>query len=261
MANVWYRRAGCASRTLRRWSSGRPGAQGLFPDTTQQSYGMGWVISTTRAAPCSPTAGDGRAARPRPARPRKEARLAILSNLHQTPDERRPVFTLLESVLDLPRKRDWNAIHQAAVGRRRADAAEKLKRQLARRRHAHPVTRAGRLRRTYEHPALGTVRLRLLQGASSLSFGTMRRPWSISTTTPSPSPRAARRADVVFDLDRTGAVTRFAITGNFNVTFTRNKAHERATSPRAFALVATGSRTVIPHRAYAQHALNVPGPE
>jgi len=115
---------------------------------------MGWVILDHRGCACSPTAGDGRAARPRLLVP-KEARPGILSNLHQTPMNAALSFTLLESVLDLPRKRDWNAIHQAAVGRRRADAAEKLKRQLAAPARHHPVTRAGRLRRHLRAPRSG----------------------------------------------------------------------------------------------------------
>ncbi len=129
-------------------------------------------------------------------------------------------------MLDLPNKRDWNALHQAVRQRRLAAQAEKQRQRLARRKHGTtPSRELAAYAGTYEHPALGKVRLRLQRGALVWEWRNEREALEhFHYDTFTLSSELAGEAEVVFALDERARVQRFHVSGNFNVDFVRSKA-------------------------------------
>jgi CubicO group peptidase (beta-lactamase class C family) len=198
----------------------------LFPDTVQSSYAMAWVVLDHRGLKLLAHGGELDGQRTQILLvPEKKLGLAVLSNLHQTPMNAALAFTLVEEVLDLPRKRDWNALHQSVRKRRVAEQAEKRKEHLARRKHGTtPSRELAAYAGVYEHPAFGKVTLRLDRGGLVWEWRDEREPLlHFHYDTFALSSELAGDAEVVFTLDDRGAVRRFHITGNFNVDFTRSK--------------------------------------
>ena len=199
----------------------------LFPDTVQTSYAMGWVVLDHKGLGLLAHGGalDGQRVQVLLV-PRKKLGVAVLSNLHQTPMNIALAFTLLEAVLDLPGKRDWNALHQAAHKRRLTERAEKHRERLARRKHGTtPSRELAAYAGTYEHPAFGKIDLRLERGRLVWEYRDERAPLQhFHYDTFAVTSELAGEADLVFSLDRAGAVKRIHIGGHFNVDFTRSKA-------------------------------------
>jgi CubicO group peptidase (beta-lactamase class C family) len=195
--------------------------RGLFPDTVQISYGMGWVIHDHRGIRLVAHGGaiDGFRAQITLA-PEKKLGLVVLSNLHQTSMNMALSSTLLDLLLDLP-KRDWHALHRATLQRLRAAAAEKEKEREARRKHGtRPARELAAYAGSYEHPAYGTARIELKNGALVWRWRqdeTTLTHFHYDTFTLSSD--LAGDADVTFALNRAGAVERFTITGNLNIEF------------------------------------------
>jgi CubicO group peptidase (beta-lactamase class C family) len=198
----------------------------LFPDTVQSSYAMAWVVLDHQGQGLLAHGGalDGQRAQVILV-PRRKFGLAVLSNLHQTPMNAALAFTLMDAVLDLPRKRDWNALHRAVRERRLAEMAEKRKERLARQKHGTtPSRELAAYAGAYEHPAFGKVNLRLQRGRLVWEYRDEREPLThFHHDTFALSSELAGDADLVFALDRRGAVSRFHVSGNFNVDFTRSK--------------------------------------
>jgi hypothetical protein len=204
-----------------------PADRALFPDTNQQSYAMGWVVLDHRGLGLLAHGGamDGQRAQILLV-PEKKLGLAVLSNLHQTPMNAALAFTLLEMALDLPRKRDWNAIHKLALERRSKEAAEKQQQRLARRRHGtRPSHELAAYVGTYEHLAFGTIQIKLTRGKLAWCYRDDELPLEhFHHDTFTVSGELPGEADVVFDLDTKGAVRQFSIMGNFNVIFRKKVA-------------------------------------
>jgi CubicO group peptidase (beta-lactamase class C family) len=198
----------------------------LFPDTVQTNYAMGWVVLDHRGLRLLAHGGELDGQRTQIILvPEKKLGLAVLSNLHQTPMNLALAFTLLESVLDLPRKRDWNALHQAARMRRAAELAQKQKQRLARRKHdTKPSRELAAYAGAYEHPAFEKVVLSVVRGRLVWEWRGEREPLEhFHYDTFTLSSELVGEADLVFSLDRTGAVKRFHISGHFNLDFVRSK--------------------------------------
>jgi CubicO group peptidase (beta-lactamase class C family) len=199
----------------------------LFPDTVQQSYAMAWVVLDHKGLRLLAHGGavDGQRAQIILV-PEKKLGVAMLSNLDETPMNVALAFTVLEAALDLPDRRDWHALHQAARKRRAADRVEKHRQRLARRHHdTTPSRELAAYAGTYEHPAYGRVKLRVVRGQLAWEWRGEREPvrhFHYDTFTL--SSELAGEAELVFSLDRTGAVNRFHITGHFDLDFTRCEA-------------------------------------
>jgi CubicO group peptidase (beta-lactamase class C family) len=198
----------------------------LFPDTVQSSYAMAWVVLDHKGLGLLAHGGalDGQRAQVLLV-PQKKLGIAVLSNLHQTPMNAALAFTLLEVVLELPRKRDWNAIHLADHKRRLAEMAQKRRERLARRKHGTtPSRELAAYAGTYEHPAFGKVELRVERGRLVWAWRDEREPLEhFHYDTFTLSSELAGEAEVVFALDDRGGVRRCHVSGNFNVDFTRSK--------------------------------------
>ncbi|HZV03543.1 MAG TPA: serine hydrolase [Gemmataceae bacterium] len=196
-----------------------------FPQTNQMSYGMGWVIQDHFGHRLLQHAGaiDGFRCHftlvP-------EARLGIvlLCNLHQTRMNIALSNSLLDVLLGL-RKRDWNAIVEAAEDK---DNAEAERKDQEKQRHRHPDTKPSRELAgyigTYQHPAYGTVRIALENGRLIWQW----HQWNATLehyhydTFRLPIEKMGEPL-VVFTLDAKGAVARMKVLGHLDVEFTRSR--------------------------------------
>jgi CubicO group peptidase (beta-lactamase class C family) len=134
----------------------------IHPDTVQMSYGMGWVIQDYRGHRLVSHAGiiDGYRCHLTTA-PDDKLAVVVLANLHRTRLNQALSNALVDRLLGLPAK-DWNAILGAVVRREDADVDRMLlARETARQRDTHPSLPAEAFVGSYEHPAFGTVRVKL----------------------------------------------------------------------------------------------------
>ena len=199
----------------------------LFPDTVQSSYAMAWVVLDHKGRALIAHGGARMASAPRCPGTRSKLGIAVLSNLHQTPMNAALAFTLLEAVLDLPRKRDWNAIHQAdsqaPVGRymgEDANSGRPAAITAPRRRGSWPPMPA-----PTSIPPLG----RSPAGAARPAPLGIARPARAAEATRlrhvHPAERAGQRGRRGLLARQRGAVRRFHVSGNFNVDFSRGARH------------------------------------
>jgi hypothetical protein len=194
-----------------------------FPDTTQMSYGMGWVIQDHRGHLLLSHAGaiDGFRCHLTLV-PAKNLGIAILSNLHQTRLNLALSDSLLDLLLDLPRS-DWNARLLRVVRKDAAAAEERERQRLSHRHHGtHPSRELSAYTGRYQHPAYGTVRVTLEQGTlvwrwndfnaalDHFHYDTYTLPIEIMGY-----------PQVVFRLDADGSVKWMKVLGNMGVEFRR----------------------------------------
>jgi CubicO group peptidase (beta-lactamase class C family) len=140
-------------------------ARAMNPETTQMSYGMGWVIQDYRGHRLLFHAGliDGFRAYLVLA-PDAQLGLVLLNNLHQTWMNLAVANNLVDLFLGLPRK-DWNAYVAAQVQQQAAEAATALKEREAKRHHGtRPSRELAAYTGLYEEPAYGTARVSLENG-------------------------------------------------------------------------------------------------
>src|SRR5579884_3844159 len=136
-----------------------------FPETNQMSYGMGWVIQDHFGHRLLQHAGaiDGFRCHFTLV-PKSRLGIVLLCNLHQTRMNIALSNSLLEMLLGLP-PRDWNTLVAEAE---RKDEAEAKQKEQDRRKRRRPDTRPSRelagYSGAYEHPAYGTVHIRLEAG-------------------------------------------------------------------------------------------------
>jgi len=136
-----------------------------FPETTQLSYGLGWVIQDHFGHRLLQHAGaiDGFRCHFTLV-PKSRLGIVLLCNLHQTRMNIALSNSLLEMLLGLP-PRDWNTLVAEAE---RKDEAEAKQKEQDRRKRRRPDTRPSRelagYSGAYEHPAYGTVHIRLEAG-------------------------------------------------------------------------------------------------
>jgi CubicO group peptidase (beta-lactamase class C family) len=196
-----------------------------FPETTQMSYGMGWVIQDHFGHRLLQHAGaiDGFRCHFTLV-PKARLGIVLLCNLHQTRMNIALSNSLLEMLLGLP-KRDWNTIVGKAEDKDEAEAARKEQEKQKRR---HPDTKPSRevagYTGTYHHPAYGTVRVALEDGRLVWQWnrwnGALEHYHYDTFTLP------IEKMDnplVVFTLDAKGAVARMKVLGHLDVEFTRSR--------------------------------------
>jgi CubicO group peptidase (beta-lactamase class C family) len=193
----------------------------LHPDTSQMSYGMGWVIHDYRGQKLVAHAGaiDGFRVHFTLV-PRSRLGIVILANMHQTRMNLALTNGLVDLLLGLPRK-DWNGLLGGVVRRAQARAAEAGKARLAGRRHGtRPSLELAAYVGKYEHPAYGTVQVTLERGQLVWAWNAFRGPlehFHFDTFTVSLDPIGT--VQVLFTLGPGGSLETMRTTGALNVEF------------------------------------------
>jgi CubicO group peptidase (beta-lactamase class C family) len=133
--------------------------------TNQISYGMAWVVQDYRGVKLVSHAGtiDGFRAHLTMV-PSERLGLVLLNNRDKTQLNLALSNTLLEHLLDLPR-RDWNAHIRGALEREAERIEERAKERLAKRKvGTKPSLEAAAYAGEYDHPAYGRVRIEADKG-------------------------------------------------------------------------------------------------
>ena len=149
----------------------------LHPEAVQMSYGMGWVPEDYRGVGLCSHAGaiDGFRVQITLV-PKEKIGIVILANLHFTRMDLALSNSLVDILLGLPR-RDWNALLGEAVRKDAAAAADKARvREASRKRDTTPSRELAAYAGAYEHPAYGTVRVTLENGALVWTWNRFRTP-------------------------------------------------------------------------------------
>ncbi|MHB1426887.1 MAG: serine hydrolase [Gemmataceae bacterium] len=199
-----------------------------FPETNQMSYGMGWVIRDHFGHRLLQHAGaiDGFRCHFTLV-PKARLGIVLLCNLHQTRMNIALSNSLLDMLLELPhrKQRDWNLIVAKAEREDEMGATRKEREKQARR---HLGTRPSRelagYAGVYEHPAYGTVRVRLENGRLVWLWERFSKPlehYHYDTFTLPIEEMGNPR--VVFTLDAKGSVARMKVLGNMDVEFQRRR--------------------------------------
>ncbi|HVS38408.1 MAG TPA: serine hydrolase, partial [Gemmataceae bacterium] len=137
----------------------------LHPETVQMSYGMGWVLESYRGVGLCSHAGaiDGFRAHITLI-PEKKIGIVLLNNLQNTRMNLALSNSLVDLLLDLPRK-DWNGLFREAVRKDEEAAMGRAREREARRaRDTTPSRELAAYAGVYENPAYGTVRVTLEKG-------------------------------------------------------------------------------------------------
>jgi CubicO group peptidase (beta-lactamase class C family) len=196
-----------------------------FPDTNQMSYGMGWVIQDHFGHRLLQHGGaiDGFRCHFTLV-PKSRLGIVLLCNLHNTRMNIALSNSLLEMLLGLP-ARDWNSIVAKAE---REDVAQAEHKEREKQKRRHPDTRPSRelagYTGAYEHPAYGTVRIRLEDGRLVWQW----QRWSAALDHYHYDTFLLPLEDmdaplVVFTLDAKGAVARMKVLGDMAVEFKRSR--------------------------------------
>lgn len=191
-----------------------------FPQTTQMSYGMGWVIQDHFGHRLLQHAGriDGFRCHFTLV-PKSRLGIALLCNLDHTRMNIALSNSLLQMLLGLP-TRDWNAIVEEADRKDKAEPKQKERRQGDGQRSRELAGYAG----AYQHPAYGTVRITLQGDRLIWNWQT----WSAALehyhydTFRLPIEKMGNPL-VVFTLDAKGAVARMKVQGEIGVEFKRSR--------------------------------------
>jgi CubicO group peptidase (beta-lactamase class C family) len=195
----------------------------IFPQARQMSYGMGWVILQHGGQTMLMHAGaiDGFRAH-LTLIPQRQLGIVLLSNLGQTKMNLALSHSLLDLLLDLPR-RDWTPIIQEVVHKQQRGAAEAERSRRAQRiPNTRPSRDAGAYVGTYEHPAYGTAQVALSPGGLVFHWREFRAPLEHFHYDTFIMPiEIMDNPEVVFTLDDTGAVMRMKVLGNVDVEFRR----------------------------------------
>jgi CubicO group peptidase (beta-lactamase class C family) len=197
--------------------------RGMFPDTKQMSYGMGWVIQDHCGYRILQHAGliDGFRCHFTLV-PKARLGIVLLCNLHRTSMNIALSNGLLERLLKLPH-RDWNAVvAEAQKKHAREVEAEELKQQKQRQLDTQPSRELAGYAGTYEHPAYGTVDVTLKDNALVWRwnrFSAKLKHFHYDTFTLPIEMMGEPR--VVFHLDAKGTVARMKVLGEMNVEFRR----------------------------------------
>ncbi len=137
----------------------------LHTETTQMSYGMAWVVHDYRGEQVLSHGGviDGIRVQLTLV-PKKKIGIAVLCNLHRTYMTQALTNSLLDHLLAAPKK-DWNAHVQTVARKYEEQAAENLKKEIAKRHNdTKPSRELAAYAGNYDHPAYGTVRVALERG-------------------------------------------------------------------------------------------------
>lgn len=196
-----------------------------FPETTQMSYGMGWVVQDHFGQRLLQHAGaiDGFRCHFTLV-PKARLGIVLLCNLHQTRMNIALSNSLLQMLLGL-QKRDWNKIVEKAENK---DNAEGERKEQEKQKRRHPDTKSSRelagYTGTYQHPAYGAVHVSLENGQLVWQWNH----WSAELkhyhydTFTLPIEKMDNPL-VVFTLDAKGAVARMKVLGHVDVEFSRSR--------------------------------------
>jgi CubicO group peptidase (beta-lactamase class C family) len=197
----------------------------MFPGTHQMSYGMGWVIQDHFGHRLLQHAGliDGFRCHFTLV-PKERIGIVLLCNLHQTRMNIALSNALLDVLLGLP-PRDWNAIVSEAERKDQAQSEKKESEDQKRRhRNTHPSRELGGYTGTFEHPAYGTVRITLEEGALVWHWNRFTAPLEHFHYDTFTLPIAIMdEPHVIFTLDERGSVARMKVLGNMDVEFKRSR--------------------------------------
>ena len=138
----------------------------MQPDTVQMSYGMGWVLQDYRGVGLCSHAGAIDGFRVHfTLIPEKKIGIVLLANLQHTRMNQALSNSLVDLLLDLPKK-DWNALGVQAVRKAEAAAADKAREREAHRQpDAAPSLPLRAFAGVYENPAYGEARVTVDKGA------------------------------------------------------------------------------------------------
>jgi CubicO group peptidase (beta-lactamase class C family) len=199
--------------------------RGMFPDTHQMSYGMGWVIQDHCGYRLLQHAGaiDGFRCHFTLV-PQARLGIVLLCNLHQTRMNIALSNGLLGLLLHLP-QRDWNEVVRAAENKEHKAIEKEERAKLARRQpNTHPSRELAGYIGVYEHPAYDTVRITLENGElvwnwnrftaalTHYQYDTFTLPIEIMG-----------EPHVFFALDAEGTVARMKVRGTLDVEFQRKR--------------------------------------
>jgi CubicO group peptidase (beta-lactamase class C family) len=199
----------------------------VFPGTHQMSYGMGWVIQDHFGHRLLQHAGaiDGFRCHFTLV-PKERLGIVLLCNLHRTRMNIALSNSLLDVLLNLPRRdRDWNKIVEDAERKNQAESAKKEREDRKRlHRNTNPSRELAGYTGTYEHPAYGTVRITLEDGKLMWHWNRFMAPLTHYHYDMFTLPIAImEEPHVVFALDERGTVKRMKVLGNMGVEFTRRR--------------------------------------
>ncbi|MDB5311528.1 MAG: serine hydrolase [Gemmataceae bacterium] len=152
-------------------------ARAMNPDTTQLSYGMGWVVSDHRGKLVHAHGGmiDGFRVQIT-LLPGEQLGIAVLNNLHETRMNQAVTNTLIDLYCELS-PRDWNAfflkiVAAAAAARRAAVEA----RDKVRNPNTSPTLAPDGYAGEYDHPAYGKAKVAVDGGKLVLTWSSFRCP-------------------------------------------------------------------------------------
>jgi CubicO group peptidase (beta-lactamase class C family) len=200
--------------------------QALFPDTTQHSYALAWVVWDYAGHRVLSHGGAIDGFRTQLTfLPEEQIGIVTLCNLDQTHLNLALSHTLLDILLDRPR-RDWHAHFRAALAKADAERAEKEREWLAERRPGtRPSREAGAYAGEYDHPAYGRARVTVQPGGLVWKWRDFEGPlkhFHYNTFLLGVEPVGPAR--VVFALDAAGRVARMRVTGpHVEVEFQRSR--------------------------------------
>ncbi|HEY7313002.1 MAG TPA: serine hydrolase [Gemmataceae bacterium] len=196
-----------------------------FPGTHQMSYGMGWVIQDHFGHRLLQHAGaiDGFRCHFTLV-PKERVGIVLLCNLDQTRMNLALSNALLDVLLRLP-PRDWNKIVGEAEHEDQEQAKNK-EREDQKRQHVntHPSRELGAYTGNFEHPAYGTVRITLEEGALVWHWNRFTAPLTHFHYDTFTLPILKMgEPHVVFTLDERGTVARMKVKGEMDVEFKRSR--------------------------------------
>jgi hypothetical protein len=157
-----------------------------YPESTQVSYGLGWVITDYRGKPMIAHGGmiDGFRIQIT-LFPKQKLGIALLNNLHETRMNQALTNTLADHLLKLPTERNWNDYY-LQVEADEAKTKQEQNRLRAERRNAEIPAEVPlkKLVGKYAHPAYGTGEIKLIQGTLTWTWSSFSAPlehWSGNT--------------------------------------------------------------------------------
>lgn len=186
-------------------------ARALNPDTTQNTYALGWNIAHYRGHRILSHAGvlDGFRARVTLI-PETKSGLVVLANLGRTTLPESVTNSLVDLLLNLPTK-DWDAYLKAEIDRQEAQEESKRQQKLAQRhRDTKPARPLPDYAGTYTEPAYGAVEIQEQQGhllVKWANFTARLEHWHYETFR-ARSTNPLQNEEAVFMLDAAGRPTR-----------------------------------------------------
>lgn len=182
-------------------------AKALNPDTTQNTYALGWNIAHYRGHRILGHAGvlDGFRARVTLI-PETKSGIVVLANLGRTTLPESVTNSLVDLLLNLPAK-DWDAYLKAEVTKQDAEEEHKRQEKIAKRvKDTKPARHLADYAGIYTEPAYGTVEVREDQGHLLIkwaNFSAKLEHWNYETFHAAAT-NPLQNEDAVFSLDASG---------------------------------------------------------